>query len=157
MGVLMSSSQSSWTPAIGQSGRSAGPPATPERLPTYDVARVELTEKLIAQGVHPTRAERVAEATIRRARAKAGRTVFYYADVEYQFEERCRNTGADPSRIEASKHRVWTAARATAETHGCAIEEALFFCYQEGLDVHREFLVAVAASDEETPADDTGL
>jgi len=151
---MMSSPESRGVTAPGQRVQSVGPPTAPQQPSNYEAARTELTEKLIAEGVDPKRAERVAEATIRRARAKAGRTVFHYADVENEFEERCRGAGADPARIEATKRRVWTAARATAETHGLPIEEALFFCYREGLDVHREFIVAVSASDDDTPAAD---
>lgn len=114
----------------------------------------ELTDQLIAQGVNPKRAARVAEATIRRAQAREGHSVFHYADVEQEFEDRARDAGADPRRIEAGKRRVWTAARATAESNGVPIEEALFFCYSESLDVQSDFLVAVASDDETPDGDD---
>jgi len=112
-------------------------------------ARNKITDELIAQGVPPKRAARVAEATVRRAQAKEGHTVFNYADVEEEFENRALQAGTDPRRIEAGKRRVWTAARATAESKGVEVEEALFFCYHESLDVQSDFLVAVSP-DEET-------
>ena len=117
-------------------------------------AKNQLTDQLIAEGVSLKRAARVAEATIRRAQAKQGRTVFHYADVEQEFEQRSRTAGVDPRRIEAGKRRVWTAARATAESNGVPIEEALFLCYSESLDVHSDFLVAVASGEEPPPAED---
>lgn len=115
-------------------------------------AKHDLTDQLIGQGVNPKRAARVAEATIRRAQAKQGQSVFHYADVEEEFEQRALGAGADPRRIEAGKRRVWTAARATAESHGLPLEEALFLCYSESLDVHSEFLIAVSPDDEESEA-----
>ena len=127
---------------------------TVKRASGWKQAKHELTDQLIAQGVNPKRAARVAEATIRRAHAKEGHSVFHYADVEQEFEQRSRNAGADPRRIEAGKRRVWTAARATAESNGVPIEEALFFCYSETLDVHAEFLVAVASEDERLEPED---
>ncbi len=117
-------------------------------------ARNKIMDQLIAEGVPPKRAARVAEATIRRAQAIEGHTVFHYADVEEEFESRALQAGADPRRIEAGKRRVWTAARATAESKGVEVEEALFFCYHESLDVQSDFLVAVAP--EEEPADGAG-
>ena len=127
---------------------------TAEHAKGWKQAKNHLTDQLIAQGVNPKRAARVAEATIRRAQAKEGHSVFHYADVEQEFEDRSRVAGADPRRIEAGKRRVWTAARATAESNGLPIEEALFFCYHESLDVHSDFLVAVAPDDETSEAED---
>ena len=127
---------------------------TVKRASGWKQAKHELTDQLIAQGVNPKRAARVAEATIRRAQAKQGHTVFHYADVEQEFEQRSRTAGVDPRRIEAGKRRVWTAARATAESNGVPIEEALFLCYSESLDVHSDFLVAVASGEEPSPPED---
>jgi hypothetical protein len=118
-------------------------------------ARNQLADRLIAEGVTPKRAARVAEATIRRAQAKEGHSVFHYADVEQEFEHRAREAGHDPRHIEEGKRRVWTAARATASEHGVEVEEALFFCYSETLDVHSDFLIAVATEDEAVEAEDS--
>lgn len=118
--------------------------SAPQRAAGHEEARRELAEQLISQGVEEKRAERVAEAMIRRAQAKQGHTVFHYADVEEEFEQRCRRLTNDPHKIEASKRRVYAAAKATANSTGLPVEEALFFCYQDAIEYYREFLVAVA-------------
>jgi hypothetical protein len=100
----------------------------------------ELTDQLLAQGVDQKQAERVAEAALRRARARERNQVFYYADAEYELEERYRGVGASPELIEEAKDKVWKAARETAAESGCSLEEALFFCFHEAADTHREFL-----------------
>jgi hypothetical protein len=119
-------------------------PSAPQRdlnqLAAAEAARGQLIEELVSQGVDRSRARRVAEASVRRAEASRKRQVFYFADMESEFEILCRNTGGDPASIENAKQRVWAAARETAERHECALEEALFFCFHESLYVHRELL-----------------
>ena len=100
----------------------------------------KLTEQLEAQGVDPKQARLVAEAAARRAQARERRQVFYYADAEYELEERYRSVGASPELIEEAKVKVWAAARETAAESGCSLEEALFFCFHEAADAHRDFL-----------------
>jgi hypothetical protein len=126
-----------------------GPPVKPQRHEGQEAAKRELTELLVAEGVDSKRAEHVAEATIRRAWANEGRSVFYYADIEHEFLQQLRDAGVDPEGIESTKRRVWTAARATAKSNGLPMEEALYFCYAEGMDVQHDFLVAVGVSDDE--------
>jgi hypothetical protein len=128
---------------------SVGPPATPQRAAGYEDAKAELSRQLVSQGVEQRRAEVVAEATIRRAWANEGRSVFYYADVEHEFLQQLRDAGVDPEGLEATKRRVWMAARATARSHQLPMEEALFFCYSEGIDNKQDFLIAVGVADDE--------
>jgi hypothetical protein len=99
-----------------------------------------LTEALLAEGVDQAHAERVAEAAQRRARARERQQVFYYADVEYKLETMYHEVGASPELIEDVKLKVWAAARETADHTGCSIEEALFFCFHEAVDMQDEFL-----------------
>lgn len=127
--------------------KSFGPPATPQRAAGYEDAKAELSRQLLSQGVDQKRAELVAEATIRRAWANEGRSVFYYADIEHEFLQQLREAGVDPEGLEATKRRVWTAARATAQSNHLPMEEALFFCYSEGIDQKQDFIVAVGISD----------
>ena len=143
----MATTETGGAPGTDQFFKSFGPPTTPLRAAGYEEAKAELGRQLVAQGVEEKRAERVAEATIRRAWANEGRSVFYYADVEHEFLQQLREAGVDPDGLEATKRRVWTAARATAKTNGVAMEEALFFCYSEGMDHKQEFVVAVGASE----------
>jgi hypothetical protein len=119
-------------------------PTAPQRdlnqLAAAEAARGELIEELVSQGVDRSRARRVAEASVRRAEASRKREVFYFADMESEFEVLCRNTGGDPASIETAKQRVWAIARETAEHRRCTLEEALFFCFHESLYLHRELL-----------------
>ena len=109
----------------------------------------ELTEQLLAQGVDPKQAELVSEAAERKVRARQNHQVFYYADAEHALEDMYRSYGASPELIEDAKEKVWKAARETSVENGCAIEEALFFCFHEAADYYREFLAVreVIASD----------
>ncbi len=66
--------------------------------------------------------------------------------MESEFEVLCRRIGGDPASIENAKQRVWSAARETAERHGCALEEALFFCFHESLYLHSELLANASVS-----------
>ena len=100
----------------------------------------QLNEALLADGVDEVMASRVAEAAQRRDRARERHQVFYYADVEYKLETMYHSVGASPELIEDVKVKVWGAARDTAEHTGCSIEEALFFCFHEAVDMHQEFL-----------------
>src|SRR5438270_9983374 len=108
--------------------------------------RAKLIEELVALGVDAGRAGRVAEASIRRERARRDREVFRYADVEDQFEALCRSTGAGARKIELTKQRVWVAAMGISDEHGCAIEEALFFCYCEALYLPTALLANVGTA-----------
>ena len=110
------------------------------QLAAAEDARGQLIEELIAQGVDRSRARRVAEASVRRAEATRKGQPFYFADMESEFDVLCRNTEGDPANIASAKQRVWAVARETAEQHGCALEEALFFCFHESLYLHRELL-----------------
>ena len=109
----------------------------------------ELTEQLVAQGVDPKQAELVSEAAERKAKARENHQVFFYADAEHALEDIYRSYGASPELIEDAKEKVWKAARETSVENGCAIEEALFFCFHEAADYYREFLAVrdVIASD----------
>ena len=119
-------------------------PSAPQRdlnqLAAAEEARGQLIEELVAQGVDRSRARRVAEASVRRAEATRKGQSFYFADMESEFDVLCRNTGGDPANIASAKQRVWAVARETVEQHGCALEEALFFCFHESLYLHRELL-----------------
>ena len=119
-------------------------PSAPRRdlnqLAAAEAARGQLIEELVSQGVDRSRARRVAEASVRRAAARRSGQAFYFADMESEFDVLCRNTGGDPANIASAKQRVWAVARETAEQHGCALEEALFFCFHESLYLHRELL-----------------
>jgi hypothetical protein len=119
-------------------------PSVPQRdlnqLAAAEAARGQLIEELVSQGVDRSRARRVAEASVRRAEATRKGQPFYFADMESEFEVLCRNTGGEPASIANAKQQVWNAARETAERHGCALEEALFFCFHESLYLHRELL-----------------
>lgn len=110
------------------------------QLAAAEATRGQLIEELVSQGVDRSRARRVAEASVRRAEATRKGQAFYFADMESEFDVLCRNTEGDPASIANAKQRVWNAARETAERHGCALEEALFFCFHESLYVHRELL-----------------
>jgi hypothetical protein len=110
------------------------------QLAAVEAARAQLIEQLVAQGVDRSRARRVAEGSIRRAKARRSRQPFYFADMQYEFEVLCRSVGADAATIEQAKRQVWAAARETAERHGCALEEALFFCFHESLHLHSGLL-----------------
>ena len=126
-------------------------PSAPQRdlnqLAAAEAARGQLIEELVSQGVDRSRARRVAEASVRRAEASRKGQPFYFADMESEFEVLCRNTGGEPAGIANAKQQVWNAARETAERHGCALEEALFFCFHESLYVHRELLANVSVTD----------
>jgi hypothetical protein len=125
-------------------------PLAPQRdlnqLAAAEAARGQLIDELVAQGVDRSRARRVAEASVRRAEATRKGQPFYFADMESEFEVLCRNTGGEPASIANAKQQVWNAARETAERHGCALEEALFFCFHESLYMHRELLNASATN-----------
>jgi len=125
-------------------------PTAPQRdlnqLAAAEATRGQLIEELVAQGVDRSRARRVAEASVRRAEARRNGQVFYFADMESEFEVLCRNTGGDPASIENAKQRVWAVARETAERRGCAVEEALFFCFHESLYLHRELLATASVT-----------
>jgi hypothetical protein len=117
------------------------PPQTDlNQLAAAEAARGQLIEELVSQGVDRSRARRVAEASVRRAESRRSGQAFYFADMESEFDVLCRNTGGDPASIASAKQRVWTIARETAELRGCALEEALFFCFHESLYLHRELL-----------------
>jgi hypothetical protein len=85
-------------------------------------------------------AARVAEAAERRTKARERQQVFYYADIEYKLETLYLEVGASPELIEDVKLKVWGAARETVDHTGCSIEEALFFCFHEAVDMQHEFL-----------------
>jgi hypothetical protein len=100
----------------------------------------ELTAALKAHGVDEVMAARVAEAADRRTKARERQQVFYYADIEYKLESIYSEVGASPELIEDVKVKIWGAARDTADHTGCSIEEALFFCFHEAVDMQHEFL-----------------
>ena len=118
--------------------------------------RDDLTAKLVSQGAEQKRAERVAEATVRRAQAREEQRVFYYADVQYELEDLCRSAGVGPDGIDHAVRKVWSVAREIAEEHGCSVEEALFFCFHESVDVHRESLADEAGPDGDAEASSNG-
>jgi hypothetical protein len=124
----------------------SGQPTALNNLAQTERTRARLIEELAALGVDANTAGRVAEASIRRAQARSDREVFRYTDVEDQFEALCRSTGAGAVRVEQAKQRVWAIAMGVSDAHGCAIEEALFFCYCEGLYVHRGILESVGTA-----------
>jgi hypothetical protein len=140
--------------SLGAPAKPALEPSSPStalnNLAQTERTRAKLIEELIAQGVDASRASRVAEASIRRHRARQDREVFRYADMEEQFEALCRGTGAGARRIELAKQRVWVAAMGIVDEHGCAIEEALFFCYSESIYLHGALLASVGTADATT-------
>ena len=133
-------------PSLSPASQPSAPqtPSAPQRnlnqLAVAEEARGQLIEELVAQGVDRSRARRVAEASVRRAEATRKGQPFYFADIESEFDVLCRNTGGDPANIASAKQHVWAVARETAERHGCALEEALFFCFHESLYMYRELL-----------------
>ncbi len=120
----------------------SAPQSDLRRLAAAETGRAQLIEQLVAQGVGWSRADRVAEASVRRAKARRNGQAFYFADLEAEFDALCRSADAEPKTIENAKRRVWATAREIAEQQGCTLEEALFFCFAEGLHLHSQLLAS---------------
>jgi hypothetical protein len=91
--------------------------------------------------------ELVAEAAVRRDQAKRESKPFIYIDVVFELEETYRENGATDREIERAKSDVWDAAREISGELGFPIEECLFFCFHEALDVYRENLPVSAGAE----------
>jgi hypothetical protein len=105
---------------------------------TGHTPRHELKALAVGLGADEVKAERVAEAAVRRTQARDEGRMFIYVDVEYELEDLYRASGASPEQIAAAKQRVWDAAREISVGRELPIEEALFFCFHEAADAYRE-------------------
>jgi hypothetical protein len=115
-------------------------PRPPTHLPRHEIEALA-----VYYGADLTKAERVAEAALRRAQARDEGRMFIYVDVEYELEDLYRASGASAELITAAKQEAWDAARQISEQRGVLIEEALFFCFHEAADAYRDSAVAEAA------------
>jgi hypothetical protein len=106
---------------------------TPVKQQVIDLGRDEVT------------GERVAEAVQRRVAAKESGHAFIYIDVVQELEDLYRSNGATDREIELAKSDVWDAARGISDELGFPIEECLFFCFHEAMDVYGENHPAPAA------------
>jgi hypothetical protein len=97
-------------------------------------------QQVIELGRDETTGERVAEAALRRDQAKREGKPFIYIDVVFELEALYRENGASDREIELAKSDVWDAAREISDKLGFPIEECLFFCFHEAIDVYRESL-----------------
>ena len=102
----------------------------------------KVKQQVIALGGDEATGELVAEAAVRRDQAKREGKPFIYIDVVFELEELYRENGATDREIELAKSDVWDAAREISDKLGFPIEECLFFCFHEALDVYRENLPA---------------
>jgi hypothetical protein len=110
------------------------------RMPRHEVRRVALE-----LGADEAKADRVAEAVVRRTQAREEGRMFLYIDVENELEDLYRVRKASPEAIANAKQRVWTAAREISDQRELPIEEALFFCYHEAVAVFTESINAETA------------
>jgi hypothetical protein len=101
--------------------------------------------QVIALGRDEETGERVAEAALRRAEAQQEGKPFIYIDVVYELEDLYSANGASDEEIERTKSDVWDAAREISGELGFPIEECLFFCFHEAMDVYRESVVSEAS------------
>lgn len=127
-------------PATHQLPAEGFQPQQPAHLPRHEIEALA-----VSFGADTTKAERVAEAALRRAQARDEGRMFIYVDVEYELEDLYRAGGASPELISAAKQQAWDAARAISERRGLPIEEALFFCFHEAADAYRVSASAAAA------------
>jgi hypothetical protein len=95
-------------------------------------------DQVIALGRDEATGELVAEAAVRRDQAKREGKPFIYIDVVFELEALYRENGASEREIELAKSEVWDAAREISHELGFPIEECLFFCFHEAIDVYRE-------------------
>jgi hypothetical protein len=149
----MASSPDSGSAVFAGSSQQSAHFASPETLPapgtrvepaeglpaprTGHTPRHELKALAAGMGADEVKAERVAEAALRRIQARDEGRMFIYVDVEYELEDLYRAGGASPEQIAAAKQRVWEAAREISVQRELPIEEALFFCFHEAADAHR--------------------
>ena len=103
---------------------------TPVKQQVIDLGRDEAT------------GERVAEAARRRHDAQESGHAFIYIDVVQELEDLYHENSATDREIELAKSNVWDAARGISDELGFPIEECLFFCFHEAMDVYRESLPA---------------
>jgi len=99
-------------------------------------------QHVIELGRDETTGERVAEAALRRDEAKREGKPFIYIDVVFELEALYRENGASDREIELAKSDVWDAAREISDKLGFPIEECLFFCFHEAIDVYGESLAS---------------
>lgn len=98
----------------------------------------------LALGADEVKADRVAEAAVRRGNAQRQGQAFIYIDVVHELEDLYRDNGAAEEMIENAKRGVWSAAREISAELGFPLEECLFFCFHEAADLYRESLAAKA-------------
>ena len=110
----------------------------------WDAVRAELWREP-APGLNQAQKALSIEATIREGQAAEEGHPFYFEDVERELEDIYASVGAAPSGIINAKAKVLTAARETARKTGCDLRMALFYCYSESIQTHREHLATTRA------------